>query len=236
MEKRCERPNPLSKKRMVLLFLHYFLGYQLIYPMLLTTFTLWLDPMARSIPEWLQFFLYCYMIAIAVWLALPLLKESISGWKVNRRHMVKLCLFLFAAYYISSIAINLIIMMFSNTETSANQLEVIEAISISPYLTMFSTLIYAPIVEELVFRGIFYRALRPRLSWLASALISAFLFGFIHVFFSLLTGNFADLIYLLSYGLIGFYLALAYEKSDTIFGSMIFHFINNAVAFLAIIL
>ena len=150
--------------------------------------------------------------------------------------MINLCLFLFGAYYISSIIINLIILLFSQSETSANQLEVMKEISVSPYLTMFSTLIYAPIVEELVFRGVFYRALRPRLSCLSSALISAFLFGFVHVFFSLLTGNFNDLIYLLSYGLIGFYLAVAYEKSETIFGSMIFHFINNAIAFLMIVL
>ena len=30
------------------------------------------------------------------------------------------------------------------SETSANQMEIIEAINVSPYLTMFSTLIYAP--------------------------------------------------------------------------------------------
>lgn len=235
MDKCCEQRNPLSHLRMILLFLHYFLGYQFVYPMLLRSITLWLDPMARTIPDSLQFLFYCFMIAVAIWLAYPLLKESFSSWRTNCLPILKLCLFLFVAYYISSIVVNFIVMMFSNTETSANQSEIIEAVSISPYVTMFSTLVYAPIVEELVFRGIFYRAIRPHFQWLTSAVISAFLFGFIHVFFSLLTGNFADLIYLLSYGLIGFYLALAYEKSDTIFASMIFHFINNAVAFLFIV-
>lgn len=82
--------------------------------------------------------------------------------------MIKLCFFLFGAYYISSIIINLIILLFSQSETSANQLEVMKEISVSPYLTMFSTLIYAPIVEELVFRGVFieryalaFRVFRP---------------------------------------------------------------------------
>lgn len=236
MEKRCELPNPLSVKRMVLLFLHYFIGYQFLYPMLLTSFTLWLNPQARVIPEWMQFMLYGYMIIVALWLAFPLLKEAIADWRSKFLYTIKLCFLLFFAYYICSLAVNFIIMIFSDTQTSANQSEIINAIDTSPYLTLFSTLIYAPIVEELVFRGIFYRALRPHLSWLTSALISAFLFGFIHVFFSLLSGNFADLIYLISYGLIGFYLALVYEKSDTIFGSMFFHFINNAIAFLVIVL
>ena len=54
--------------------------------------------------------------------------------------------------------------------------------------------------------------------------------------FSLLTGNFNDLIYLLSYGLIGFFLALAYEKSETIFAGMLLHFFNNAFAFLIVVL
>ena len=111
METCFERVNPLSKTRMILLFLHYFLGYQFVYPMLLTSFTLWLDPVARVVPDWLQFLLYCYMIGAAVWLAFPLLKESVQGWKKNRMHMIKLCFFLFGAYYISSIIINLIILL-----------------------------------------------------------------------------------------------------------------------------
>ena len=51
METCFERVNPLSKTRMILLFLHYFLGYQFVYPMLLTSFTLWLDPVARVVPD-----------------------------------------------------------------------------------------------------------------------------------------------------------------------------------------
>lgn len=236
MENYCEKPCPLSKSRMLLLFLHYFLGYQFFYPMLLKEFTLWLNPMARAIPDWLQLLFYCFMIISSAWLALPLLKESINGFKLHRTNMLKLCLSLFAAYYVCSIAVNLIIMLLSESETSENQMEIIKALGSSPYITMFSTLIYAPIVEELVFRGIFYRALRPHLNWLMTAFISAFLFGFIHVMYSLLAGNFADSIYLLSYGLIGFFLALAYEKSDTIFASMFLHFINNTAAFLLIVL
>lgn len=236
MEKCVERSCPLSGLRTVLLFLHYFLGYQFIYPMLLKSFTLWLNPSARSVPEWLQFSFYCFMMAVAAWLAMPLLKESTERMKSYGWKLIKLCLLLFAAYYVCSLAVNIIVLLLSESETSANQMEIIEAINVSPYLTMFSTLIYAPIVEELVFRGVFYRALRPHFHWLLSALISAFLFGFIHVMFSLLTGNFNDLIYLLSYGLIGFFLALAYEKSDTIFAGMLLHFFNNAFAFLIVVL
>lgn len=117
-------------------------------------------------------------------------------------------------------------------QTSANQSEVITAVESMPYLSIFSTLIYAPIVEEILFRGVFYRALRPHMKWFSAALISAFLFGFIHVMQSFFTGNFADMIFLLSYGLIGFFMALAYEINDTIYGSMCLHFLNNAIALL----
>ncbi len=236
MEKCCETPCPLSKKRLVILFLHYFVGFQFLYPMLMGSVTLGLDPTARTVPDWIQFLLYCFMILSTVFIAWPLLQESVIGLQRYGKKMVKLCLLLFVAYYLCSIVISLLTLLISESETSANQMEVVASVSASPLLTMFSTLIYAPIVEEIIFRGVFYRALRPRMKWLPAALISAFVFGFIHVMFSLLVGNFADLIYLLSYGLIGFYLALAYEKSDTIYGSMIFHFINNAVAFLLIII
>jgi len=236
MEKCCETPCPLSKKRLLILFLHYFIGFQFLYPMLMGSLTLRLDPTARMVPDWMQFLVYCFMIVSTVFIAWPLLKESVGGLRRYGKSMVKLCLLLFVAYYLCSFVISLLILLVSETETSANQMEVVASISASPLLTMFSTLIYAPIVEEIIFRGVFYRSLRPHMKWLPAALISAFVFGFIHVMLSLFAGNFNDLIYLLSYGLIGFYLALAYEKSDTIYGSMIFHFINNAVAFLFIII
>lgn len=229
-----EQGSPLSKVRMLFLFLNYFIGYNALYPLLLRDLTLWLDPTARMIPDWLQLSTYLFMIMVSIWLGWPLLKDSIKLFQEHKRHLVKTCICLLGVYYLCSLLVNLVILQFSDTTTSMNQSQVISAIQISPFVTLFSTIVYAPIVEEILFRGVFFRCLRPHMKLVPAAVISGFSFGFIHVMDSLWVGNYADLIYVFSYGLIGFFLALAYEKTESIYGSMILHLMNNAVAFILI--
>jgi len=230
MDKLLEQKCPLSKERMMFLFLNYFLGYCFLYPTLMSKLTLWLNPTARMIPQWMQLLVYLWMMISTIYAAYPLLQESVIGMRNHRKTAWKTIMMLLVSYYISSIVVNIIIMQFSDTITSANQSEVVGGLQSFPYLTLFSTLIYAPITEELLFRGVFYRSLRPHLHWWTAAWISAFAFGFIHVMYSLLDGDFADLVYLFSYSLIGFFLAMAYEKCESIYGSILLHFLNNAIA------
>lgn len=230
----CERQSPLSKGRMIVLFVNYFIGYNLLYPLLLRRVTLWLDPTARMIPDWLQLLTYLFMIVISVFVGWPLLRESHQGVRKHKFKIVTICLRLLGIFYVCSLFLNMIVMMFTTTTTSANQSQVVSALQVSPFLTLFSTIIYAPIVEELLFRGVFFRCIRPHMKLWLAAICSALIFGFIHVMDSFFTGNFADMIYLFSYGLIGFFLALAYEKTESIYGSMMLHFMNNAVAFIMI--
>lgn len=232
MEKQIERRCPLSKGRMIFLVLNYFLGYNFVYPLLLRQLTLWLNPTARMIPDWMQYFVYIYMMLVSIVVAYPILQESWQSLRQRKRPVMKSVVLFMIAYYFASILLNLLIMQFTDAATSANQTEIIRAVEISPWLTMLTTMIYAPIVEEILFRGVCYRALRPHMNAYKAGFISAFAFGFIHVMTSLFSGNFADIIFLFSYALIGFFLVAAYEKNDTIFASIFLHFLNNTIAFL----
>lgn len=231
MKNRCSAPYPLSKLRAILLVLNYFVGYNMVYPAILTKLTLAIDPTANMIPEWMQLIVYLWMILFSVILAWPLLQESYWGFQQHKRKLPLLMLKLVGLYYLCSMGVNLMIMLISSTPTSANQSQVISAISIAPMIAAFSTILYAPIVEEIVFRGVFFRFFRSHLKFWQAALISGLTFGFLHVMDSFFMGNYADLVYLLSYGVIGIFLSLAYEKSESIYGGMILHFINNTVAF-----
>lgn len=232
MVNRCETRYPLSKTRILLLLLNYFVGYQLLYPVLLWEATMLFYPSAHYVPEWMQLLIYLWMMLASVWLAYPLLQESYAGLLEHRKHLVRKILGLLGAYFLCSITINLIIALFSSTATSANQSEIISVFHMIPFVTFFSSVIYAPIVEEILFRGIFFRWFRAHMKFVPAALLSGLTFGFLHVMDSFFSGNFADMIYLFSYGLIGVFFALAYEKTDSIYGSMLLHFINNTVAFL----
>jgi len=84
--------------------------------------------------------------------------------------------------------------------------------------------IAAPIAEETCFRGMLFGGLREKLPRLAAALICGLVFGALHA----LTGVTAvpPLIVL------GFLLALLYEKTGSIIPGILLHMLNNSIALL----
>ncbi len=78
--------------------------------------------------------------------------------------------------------------------------------------------IWAPITEELIFRGALHRHLRARFHWVVTGLVSAILFAFMHSYGPLLV---APLITL------GFVFSFVREWRGSIIAPMTMHFIHN---------
>jgi membrane protease YdiL (CAAX protease family) len=57
-----------------------------------------------------------------------------------------------------------------------------------------------------------------------------FAFGFIHVFSSLLSGNFSDLWNIFTYMAMGFFFVKIYEETGSVFPAILLHVLNNAIA------
>jgi membrane protease YdiL (CAAX protease family) len=89
------------------------------------------------------------------------------------------------------------------------------------------TVIWAPIVEEIIFRGIVYGTLRRRLSPLAAATVSSALFGVVHGY---------SLVGFLIICWSGFLWSLAYERSRSLLPGMLCHALSNALATISPIL
>jgi uncharacterized protein len=87
----------------------------------------------------------------------------------------------------------------------------------------------APVVEEMFFRGFFYRALRTRYPLLIAALIDGLVFGIIHFDFEGADG----LLILPPLALLGLIFCLVYERTGTIYSVIGLHALNNTVAFSA---
>ena len=85
--------------------------------------------------------------------------------------------------------------------------------------------IAAPIGEEVCFRGMLFGGLRERLPMWAAALISAVLFGLLHV-----TTGISVVPPLIGFG---FLLAVVYEQTGSILPCILLHMLNNSVALLA---
>lgn len=81
------------------------------------------------------------------------------------------------------------------------------------FVQIVATCIGAPLVEELLFRGLVYKRMRTRFKVIPCMIFSSLIFGAVH-------GNIVQFVYAF---LIGLILAFVYEKFKTIWAPIIFH-------------
>jgi hypothetical protein len=85
-------------------------------------------------------------------------------------------------------------------------------------------LLFAPVCEEILFRGFLFGGLRGRYPFWKAAVISSALFGLVH----------ADGLRFLGLAVEGFIMAAVYERRRTLVAAMVAHAIVNTVAVLAL--
>jgi membrane protease YdiL (CAAX protease family) len=85
------------------------------------------------------------------------------------------------------------------------------------WLTFALSVIIAPIIEEVVFRGVLFPAIAKRYGVIAGVIISAIIFTLVHL----------DPVQMLSVLPLGIYLAVMYLKTDSIYPGIILHAIWN---------
>ncbi len=78
--------------------------------------------------------------------------------------------------------------------------------------------VFAPIVEEIFFRGFLFQGFRQQYGWVRSMLLSSAIFAFAHL----------DLASLIPTFILGGVLACVYHKSNSVWPGIILHFLVNA--------
>jgi membrane protease YdiL (CAAX protease family) len=86
------------------------------------------------------------------------------------------------------------------------------------------TCVIAPIAEEFLFRGFFFRALSNSMSWWIAALITGAVFGLVH------TGS-APAEDLVPLAFLGFALCVLYRMTGSLYPCIAVHALNNCIAF-----
>lgn len=100
-------------------------------------------------------------------------------------------------------------------------LEQMNALAIDPFALVLMVAVLAPVLEEILFRGIIMKALLNRgLHPYRSILISAFIFGLMHIYPWQFLGAF----------LIGLVLGLVYYKTKSLLLPILMHAFNNFIA------
>lgn len=116
--------------------------------------------------------------------------------------------------------------MMKSTNDNVAALELVAKNNI--VILVFFTIVVAPILEEILFRGIFMNWFFVNNS-LVSVILSGIVFGYVHAPFSPGT----DWIYALSKVLLGIILAAVYARTKNIKANITVHFLNNFLAILA---
>lgn len=154
-------------------------------------------------------------------------KEYFKDFKNNFEVSFK---YWFAGFVVMVIS-NLLITIFFTGANAGNEENVRSMISDAPIYMLFAVGIYAPFVEEMVFRKAFREIFKSKYVYI---IMSGVVFGSLHVISSISSPS--DLLYLIPYSALGIAFASLYYKTDNIFSSMIMHSIHNTAAALIYIL
>ena len=224
--------SPISKKRLLLACLHYFVGYLFLYPMIVNG--VWTAiTKQESMPVVLAILLNVFVLIVTVWLLFPVYKESWIEFKKDIFTNFGYVVLYMLAMFIMNIVLSLIIMLVTGLDNSTNQMILEEMFGQYPFYVSFSAVVFAPIVEEGIFRGGFFRWFSSQSKMKAYA-ISAILFGLLHVFESVFTGNFMDLAFIVVYATMGVVLADLYRRSNQMISCILLHALYNGMSIMAL--
>ena len=124
---------------------------------------------------------------------------------------------------------NLIITLFITSAIAGNEEAVRDMIDVVPLYMFFSVSLYAPFVEELIFRHSIKDAVMCHGNNKITKGIYIFLSGFIFALLHILgqAESVIDYIYLIPYMSLGIAFSALYSKTDNIFSSIMMHCVHN---------
>ena len=119
------------------------------------------------------------------------------------------------------IMIHNVILMLLGVETQGEEIAQILSMLDSPLWFVIVGVIFAPIVEEVFFRGFLFQGFRYKYGWVGGGLISSVIFAIGHL----------DPVALFPTFILGLLLAYMYHRSNSVWPGIILHFLVNAFGF-----
>ena len=133
--------------------------------------------------------------------------------------------------FVCMLVSNLLIQLLLPVSIASNEQEIRKFIDSTPFFAFLATCVFAPLLEELIFRKSFKDAIKNK--WLF-IILSGFVFGAMHVLGSI--ESLYSLLYIIPYSSLGISFAYMYYKTDNIFSSIFAHFVHNTSTFIVLLL
>lgn len=154
-------------------------------------------------------------------------KLFVKNKKVYIPYVIKNYFKMLGAMILVAIPISIL----NSGNTSGNQQLVNYMFKKAPIIIFLSSTLYAPFVEENVFRLAFLRIFKNKYVFI---ILSSFVFGLLHVIDT--SSSIYQFLYIFQYMSLGYFLANAYYNSKNIFVPMSMHFIQNFISAILILL
>lgn len=150
------------------------------------------------------------------------IKENLKDLKLNFKSYIKDNFKYYVIGLLIMIISNIIISFFVEGN-STNETLIREYINIMPIYMIFSSCIYAPFTEEMVFRKSLRNCFNNNVLYI---LLSGLIFGSMHL---LSASSLVELVFLIPYSSLGCVFAYMYYKTNNIFVPMTFHMLHNTI-------
>ena len=175
--------------------------------------------------------LYVLLIGINIFILRKDVKNSLVNFKEYFREYNSYVL----GMYLKSLAImfilSLSIRMYTGIDNATNQENIVSVLDSFPIYTILLSVAFAPILEELLFRGLIRKTIKDKWFYI---LFSGILFGALHVIDDF--QSYYELLYILVYSSLGCFLAAIYYRTNNICANIYFHFLQNFISICALLL
>lgn len=125
----------------------------------------------------------------------------------------------------------IIIQIITNTTQANNQIALQNSFNSNPVFIAILAMFYAPIAEELMFRGVFRKFIKNKKLFV---IVSGVVFGLMHVIDD--SKTLAEFSYVFVYSILGIYLAGIYAKTNNLCTNIFMHFMQNTFSVIGMIL
>ena len=147
------------------------------------------------------------------WSEVGIKRFTVKDWKI----IVILSVILMVGAVIIIVLTSFIGNSWENSKTEAIQQNVT---FITVLIAFISAAVISPIYEEIFYRGFIYRWLRTRIGFIGAILLSSIIFTIVHIpTYNVMPVNFFS----------GIIFALAYERTNSIWPSVIIHGLTNGI-------
>lgn len=174
------------------------------------------------------------ILPVLIFLARDLIKNDFLKISSLKQYIATVLIFA-GSMLLVNISVGLLYSLIAGVETTENQEAIAQILDTNLLYTFFTVNIFAPIVEELVFRGGLYNILLKTNGKFMALFLSSSIFGFLHVFSALMSQNYMEIFAGLAYVAIGLVIGFAYYKTNNILICIGIHFVNNFVSFLSML-